>query len=144
VQEISCGVPFLFVPLRSRDVVDRAVSDASAFGRFAASTGIDRPIFLFSMLPPGGAETVYSRMFAPDFGITEDPATGGASGPLGCYLVRHRLVRADAARRIVALQGAAMQRPSRIHIAIGERDGEIADVKVGGVSVLVGRGELLI
>jgi trans-2,3-dihydro-3-hydroxyanthranilate isomerase len=144
VQEISCGVPFLFVPLRSADVVDRAVSDASACARFAAATGINRPIFLFSMLPPGGAETVYSRMFARDFGIVEDPATGGASGPLGCYLVRHGLVTGNAAERIVSLQGVAMGRPSRIHIAIRERGGEIVGVKVGGVSVLVGRGELLV
>lgn len=81
-------------------------------------------------------------MFAPGFGISEDPATGGASGPLGCYLVRHRLVSGDAARRIVSLQGVAMGRPSRIHIAIGERGGEIVEVKVGGTAVLVSRGEL--
>jgi trans-2,3-dihydro-3-hydroxyanthranilate isomerase len=144
VQEVSCGVPFLFVPLRSRETVDRAISDAAAFGRLAAATGVNLPIYLFAVLPPGGPETVYSRMFAPDFGITEDPATGGASGPLGCYLVRYRLVGGDSARRIVALQGAVMKRPSRLHIAIGERGGEIADVRVGGVSVLVGRGELLV
>jgi len=143
VQEISCGVPFLFVPLRSREVVDRAVSDAAAFARFAASTGIDRPIFLFAMLPPGGAATVHSRMFAPEFGIVEDPATGGASGPLGCYLIRHGLVTGSAAGRIVSLQGVAMGRPSRIHIAIREQGGEIVDVKVGGTAVLVGRGELI-
>ncbi|MBI2189768.1 MAG: PhzF family phenazine biosynthesis protein [Acidobacteria bacterium] len=144
VQEISCGLPFLFVPLRSRELVDRAVSDASAFARFAASTGIDRPIFLFSMLPPGGRETVYSRMFAPGFGIVEDPATGGASGPLGCYLVRHGLVTGGAAQRIVSLQGVAMRRPSRIHIAIGTRGDEIVEVTVGGTAVLVGRGEMVV
>ncbi|MBI4484666.1 MAG: PhzF family phenazine biosynthesis protein, partial [Acidobacteria bacterium] len=144
VQEISCAVPFLFVPLRSRELVDRAVSDASAFARFAASSGIDRPIFLFSMLPPGGPETVYSRMFAPGFGIVEDPATGIASGPLGCYLVRHGLIAGSAAQRIVSLQGVAMRRPSRIHIAIGTRGDEIVEVKVGGQAVLVGRGEMLV
>ena len=140
VQEVSCGVPFLLVPLRSREIVDRAVSDASAFRRLAEATGIDLPIFLFAVQPPAA---VHSRMFAPEFGIIEDPATGGASGPLGCYLVRHRLVSADAARSIVSTQGVAMGRPSRIHVAIGERDGAITEVKVGGTAVLVGQGELL-
>lgn len=152
VQEVSCGVPFLLVPLRSRETVDRAMSDASAFRRLAASTGIDLPIFLFSW---GGSRgeasshraadppTAYSRMFAPEFGIIEDPATGGASGPLGCYLVRHRLVSGGAARSIVSNQGVAMGRPSRIHVAIGERAGDIVEVKVGGTAVLVGTGELL-
>lgn len=144
VQQISCGVPFLCVPLRSRDAVDRAASDAAAFRRLSSSVGLDLPVFLFAVLPPGSAETVYSRMFAPEFGIVEDPATGGASGPLGCYLVRHRLLTGDAAQRIVSLQGVAMGRPSRIHIAIMERAGEIVEVKVGGRAVLVGRGEILV
>ena len=144
VQQISCGVPFLFVPLRSPDAVDRAVSDTAAFRRLAGTTGIEVPIFLFATLPTGSSHTVHSRMFAPEFGIIEDPATGSASGPLGCYLVRHRLVTGDAAQRIVSLQGVAMQRPSRIHIAISRRAGEIAEVKVGGTAVLVGQGQLLV
>jgi trans-2,3-dihydro-3-hydroxyanthranilate isomerase len=142
VQEVSCGVTFLVVPLRSKEVVDRAISDASAVRRLAASRGTSLPVFLFAMSPAGSAETVYSRMFAPDFGIPEDPATGSASGPLGCYLVRYGLVTADAAGRIVSLQGAAMGRASRIHIAIGGSAAAIAAVKVGGEAILVGRGEL--
>ena len=72
VQQVSCGVPFLIVPIGSREAVDRALSDASAFRRLATSTGIDLPIFLFALSPPGSSDTVYSRMFAPEFGIIED------------------------------------------------------------------------
>jgi PhzF family phenazine biosynthesis protein len=79
----------------------------------------------------------------PGFGITEDPATGSASGPLGAYLVEHRLVSGAAASRIVSRQGVAMGRASRIHIAIGGEPGAIREVKVGGEAVLVGRGELI-
>jgi len=144
VQEISCGVPFLFVPIRDRRAVDRAMSDAAAFRRFMSAAGLELAIFLFSIDPAGSAETVYSRMFAPEFGIVEDPATGGASGPLGCYLVHYGLVEGGAAQRMISLQGAAMGRSSRIHIAIdGNRD-EIRRVRVGGQAVLVGRGELLV
>ncbi len=145
VQQVSCGVSFLLVPLRSREVVDRAISDAAAFRRLKQAIGIELPIFLFS--PDAGTwgdrPTIHSRMFAPEFGIVEDPATGSASGPLGCYLVRHGLVRGAAAQQIVSLQGVAMGRPSRIHIAITEQAGKIVDVKVGGTAVLVGRGEIL-
>lgn len=144
VQQVSCGVPCLIVPIFSREAVDRAMSDAAALRRLAVSTGIDLPIFLFAMSSPGSTETVYSRMFAPEFGIVEDPATGSASGPLGCYLVRHGLVSGDAALRIVSLQGAAMGRPSRIHVAIASHNGEITTVKVGGEAVLVARGEILV
>ena len=89
IQEVTCGVPFLIVPVKSREAVDRAVSDASAFRRLTSTAGVDVPIFFFAMCQPGSAETVHSRMFAPEFGIVEDPATGSASGPLGCYLLQH-------------------------------------------------------
>jgi trans-2,3-dihydro-3-hydroxyanthranilate isomerase len=142
IREVSCGVPFLIVPIRSPEAVDRAVSDGAAFRRFTASTGLVRPVFFFAMSPPGAAETVHSRMFAPEFGIVEDPATGSASGPLGCYLLRHGLVTAESAARITSLQGAAMGRPSRIHIDISSKGGEITRVKVGGRAVLVGTGQM--
>ncbi len=142
VQAVSCGVPFLFVALRDRATVDRAISDAAAFGRLAASVGVRLPIFLFARLPDGEPATVHSRMFAPELGITEDPATGGASGPLGCYLVRHGLVHGEAARRILSHQGVAMGRASEIHIEITGDAEAITRVRVGGRAVRVGRGEL--
>ena len=143
IQRISCGVPFLLVPLKDRDTVDRAVSDSAAFRRLESSLGMKVQIFLFAVAPAGSAETAYSRMFAPEFGIVEDPATGSASGPLGCYLVEHGIVAGEAARKIVSRQGVAMGRASTIHIAISGTPGAITQVKVGGQAVLVGRGELL-
>ena len=83
-------------------------------------------------------------MLAPGFGIAEDPATGSASGPVGCYLVQHVVVSPDAAQSMVSLQGVAMKRPSRIHISIEGRPGAITRVRVGGQAVLVGHGELRI
>jgi trans-2,3-dihydro-3-hydroxyanthranilate isomerase len=143
VQHVSCGVPFLLVPVRSREAVDRAVSDASAFRRLRETTGLDRPIFFFSTEQGAPEASAYSRMFAPEFGIVEDPATGSACGPLGCYLVTHRVVSRDAAARLVALQGVAMGRPSRIHISITSgADGQISQVKVGGQAILIAEGEL--
>jgi len=99
---------------------------------------------LFAVDPGSSGASVYSRMFAPDFGIIEDPATGGASGPLGCFLVQHRLVSGQAAKEIVSHQGVAMGRPSRIHIAIAGKPDAITDVKVGGEAVLVGQGEIVV
>ena len=141
VQEVSCGVPYLLVPLRDRETVDRAVSDAGAFRRLRAAIDINLPIFLFAATE-GRDGTAYSRMFAPSFSIVEDPATGSASGPLGCYLVEHGVVREEATKHIVSAQGVAMGRASRIHIEITGRPGAITKVRVGGEAVLVGRGEL--
>ena len=146
VQQVSCGVPYVLIALRDRMAVDSAEVDVGAFRTFVAANGLeaDACLFVFAVSPAGSPEIAYSRMFAPGFGIVEDPATGSASGPLGCYLVRHGLVSGEAARRMVGLQGVAMGRPSRIHISIEERGGEIVRVRVGGEAVLVARGELLV
>jgi trans-2,3-dihydro-3-hydroxyanthranilate isomerase len=143
-QQISCGLPFLFVPLATRRAVDAIAVDRAALARACAASGLpELPVFVFTMEPGTDEATVYSRMFAPGFGIAEDPATGGASGPLGCYLVRYGLVAAGKADAIVSLQGVRMGRPSRIHIAIAAgAGGEIERVQVGGRAVLVGQGSL--
>lgn len=145
IQVVSCGVRFLFVPLATRAAVDAVVMDRRAVVRCGEAAGIEElPVFIFSTEAGADDATVYSRMLAPGFGIPEDPATGGASGPLGSYLLHHRVVTPEAAGRILSLQGAAMGRPSRIHIAIDGEPGGITRVRVGGQAVLVGRGELIV
>jgi trans-2,3-dihydro-3-hydroxyanthranilate isomerase len=142
VQTVSCGVPFLFVPLATRDAVDRAVVDQTALRRLCAGLGIAEEVFIFSTQPGEDGATAYSRMFAPGLGVTEDPATGSASGPLGCYLVRHGLVPREKAQHILSVQGVKMGRPSRIQIAIELNGDDITAVRVGGNAVLMGEGNL--
>jgi trans-2,3-dihydro-3-hydroxyanthranilate isomerase len=146
IEEVSCGVPFLFAPLASRAAVDRVVMNQPAYAASCKASGVaERPLFLFT-LEGGGQEreSIYSRMLAPGFGIAEDPATGGASGPLGCYLAAHGLLPPGRLSHFVSLQGVAMQRPSRIHISIGMDGSRITSVRIGGRSVLVGKGTLLV
>lgn len=138
-QEVSCGSAFMFVPLVSRAAVDQAVVDTRAVAAaFEAAKLARRGLFIFSTEPGTDGATCYSRMM----GANEDPATGSASGPLGCYLVKHGLVPADKAGAIVSSQGVKMGRPSRIHIKLDVSGGEITRVRVGGTSVLVGEGRL--
>ena len=138
-QEVNCGSPFFMVPLVSRAAVDQAVVDIrAAAAMFEAAKITRRGLFIFSTEPGVDGATAYSRMM----GANEDPATGSASGPLGCYLVKHGLVPPDRAGAIVSSQGVKMGRPSRIHIKIDLAGGEISRVRVGGTSVLVGEGRL--
>ncbi len=143
VQVVSCGVPFLFIPLATRRAVDSAALDVEALEAFyLSSKKAAHGVFVFSSEPSSDKATVYSRMFAPNLGVVEDPATGGASGPLGCYLVRHKVVGPEKAGAMLSLQGVKMGRPSRVHISIGIVSGEINSVRVGGESVLAGEGTL--
>jgi len=143
VQIVSCGVPFLLVPLTTRSAVDSAAVNPGVLD--ALLRDVKAPahgVMIFSAQPGDARATVYSRMFAQDMGFTEDPATGIASGPLGSYLVRHKIVRPEKADAMVSLQGVKMGRPSHVHMSIGVRDGEIVSVRVGGESVLAGEGTL--
>jgi trans-2,3-dihydro-3-hydroxyanthranilate isomerase len=147
IEEVSCGVPFLFVPVKTRTAVDRVEISRRDLARiYEQSKCDDLAVFFFTTdrTGAGGDETVYSRMLAPQFDVSEDPATGGASGPLGSYLLHHRVVSAAQARSMVSLQGVAMKRPSRIHISIDSDGGAITRVRVGGQSVLVAEGALLV
>ena len=142
IEEISCGVPFTFVPVQTRAAVDAAEPDLGVMRRLkTAFPGDHVGVFVFTTEVVDAGVTAYSRMFAPGSGIAEDPATGGASGPLGCYLVKHGLVRSDQRRDMVSLQGVKMGRPSRIHIRItANGHGTITRVQVGGRAVRVGEG----
>ena len=146
LQTVSSGVPFFYVPLVSDEAVDRAAADQGALRALFARAGEarPRPVFVFAMSAREGV-TCYSRMFAPEFGIPEDPATGGASGPLGAYVLRHALVTPEQAASMLSLQGVKMRRPSRIAISVvPQADGAIGTVRVGGRAVIVGRGDIFL
>jgi trans-2,3-dihydro-3-hydroxyanthranilate isomerase len=143
VQSVSSGVPFLFVPLVTREAVNRVRVDRTALQAFFAANGeAELPVFVFSVERGDDEATAFSRMFAQIFGVPEDPATGGASGPLGAYLLHHGVVTQLEAERMWSFQGVAMGRPSRIAISVRSHLGTISDVRVGGASVLLGAGHL--
>jgi trans-2,3-dihydro-3-hydroxyanthranilate isomerase len=145
VQVVSCGVPFLFIPLATRRAVDSASLDKGALDAFYRGAGTQaHGVFVFSPQPGHDKATVYSRMFAPGLGVLEDPATGSASGPLGCYLMHHKVVAPKQAAAMLSLQGVKMGRPSHVHISIGATGGEIDSVRVGGESVVAGEGTLYV
>lgn len=144
MEEISCGVPYICLPLDTRAAVDAAAPDMTALRALTSAFAIDHVgVYVFTLEPTEPGVTAYSRMFAAGLGIAEDPATGSACGPLGSYLVKHGLVRGAAASDMVSWQGVAMGRPSRIHIAIGvDAANAITRVQVGGQAVLVAEGRL--
>jgi trans-2,3-dihydro-3-hydroxyanthranilate isomerase len=133
IQQVSCGVPFVFVPMVSRAAVDSASPDPRLLK-------VEAYVFTTDRAGASDEAATYSRMFAPHLGVPEDPATGGASGPLGAYLVKHGVVSAEQGRSLLNLQGVKLGRPSWIHISIDSSDGAMTRVRVGGASVFVAEG----
>jgi trans-2,3-dihydro-3-hydroxyanthranilate isomerase len=131
----GAGSPFLYVPLASKAAVDRAVLDVSAVREQLGWNDING-IYFFAQTDDGA----YGRMFAPMSGIAEDPATGGATGPLYAYLAKYGAL--PRKERFVSEQGIAMGRPSVLHVRIRWNDDGPEAIEVGGTAVFVGEGRL--
>jgi len=144
VEEGSCGNAFVYVPLATRAAVDACEPDIGAMRRIrSAFPGGHVGVFVFSAEGGDDGATVYCRMFAPDAGVVEDPATGSAGGPLGGYLVRHGVVATARGGDIVSAQGVKMGRPSRLRIRVAATPTrEVTGVSVGGAAVRVGEGTI--
>lgn len=126
-QLASAGNPIIFIPARDKSVVDRAWLDLS--GSRAILPAGEGPVCIFVFTPT--AEGAYSRMFAPELGVIEDPATGSATGPLAAYMLKYGLTPPDKGARFLSEQGTKMGRRSILHILIHGQNG--ADgIEVGG------------
>ncbi len=114
IQVVSSGLPVLLVPIATRRAVDGVTFELAGMRPiFARHRLDDLPVFIFSLETGHDDATAYSRMFAPEFGIPEDPATGGASGPLGAYLVHHGVVSPErTSRRWSACRGSRWGGPA--------------------------------
>lgn len=120
--------PTLFVALKDKTAVDKALLSSSEWSVLKTRHHSD-PMCIFVFAPT--AEGAYSRMFAPDYGIAEDPATGSSTGPLAAYMMRNGLAPSTSGSRFLSEQGTKIGRRSLLHIRIhGEqgRDG----IEVGG------------
>ncbi len=142
-QTVSCGVPYLITPLRSLDVVKKVRFRLDVWEKVAAEFD---PGWVYCFAT-GGEEKgshVHGRMFAPEAGILEDPATGSANGPLGCYIVEHKLMGDGQRAEIVSEQGYEMGRPSKLYLEMEKTGSKFTQVKVGGYCVFMGKGELFL
>lgn len=140
-QSISCGVPFLFVPLASLDAVRRARLDWEWSSQYLRNHWT-RQLYVFSREVETPGSTLHARAFTRAVGIEEDPATGSACSALAGYLAcRDGL--ADGAGKWRVEQGFEIGRPSFLDIEADGGPGGLSSVRVGGQSVVISEGHLV-
>ncbi|MBZ5202718.1 PhzF family phenazine biosynthesis protein [Planomicrobium chinense] len=146
IQSVSSGVPFLFIPVRTLAAMQDINFRVDIWERQFSKNPYTQHIFAFTMQTEEKQSTVHSRMFAPAMGIPEDPATGAAGGPLGAYLVEHGVIppSKDGKYMIRNEQGFEINRPSYIDVTITKNGSQISDVKIGGQSVRMGHGQIVL
>jgi trans-2,3-dihydro-3-hydroxyanthranilate isomerase len=109
----------MFVPVKNNQIVDRANLDVSGL-KTLIGVGSER-LCVFVFAPT--IEGAYSRMFAPLYGISEDPASGSCTGFLASFMMRHGLTSGAAGRRLISEQGTKMGRRSILYVHIHGENG---------------------
>ncbi len=147
IQLISTGMFFLAVPVRSLADLGRCRINAALLSEIYRGLGATGCCAFTRETIEVGEARAHMRMFAPADNIPEDPATGSAAGSLGAYLVHYGAAGVepnDGEYKFVIEQGDFIKRASRINLAVKGSSGNVTEVKVGGPSVVVLRGELLL
>jgi PhzF family phenazine biosynthesis protein len=146
LQIVSTGHSKVMVPLRDRARLDALSPDLAGLASLSRTIG-SNGYHAFTLADPAPDTLAHARMFAPAIGIAEDPVTGNANGPLGAYLVQHRLVPVEMLR--VGLsgwirQGEAMGRPGQVRVEVTVDPASLAptSVRIGGDAVIAFRGEM--
>jgi trans-2,3-dihydro-3-hydroxyanthranilate isomerase len=136
---VSCGNPFFFIALDGLESIRAIRFRADVAERVLNGVGT-KGVYVFTMEAERPGSNLHGRLFAPGEGIAEDPATGSAVGPLGCYLVKYGVIASSGELRCVVEQGIEIGRPSFLHVRIAHRGEEISEVRVGGTCHYVGAG----
>jgi trans-2,3-dihydro-3-hydroxyanthranilate isomerase len=114
MQFVATGTPFLIVPLISLDAVQHANPDGTSILQ-ALDDELTAKIVILSTETVNAGSDVHVRMFAPDVGVWEDPATGSAAGPIGAYVDHYKLLNKDTrGTSIIIEQGYEINRPSQL------------------------------
>jgi trans-2,3-dihydro-3-hydroxyanthranilate isomerase len=138
----SAGVAFLMIPLHNLAAVQSLEFDTPRWEK--AAPFVEGSLASAYVYCRGGVHhqaKFHARMFSPDMGIAEDPATGAAVAAL-CGAIHHFDSLPDGHHPLPIEQGVEMGRPSFIHLHIDVKDGAIAKSRIGGQAVKVAEGIL--
>jgi trans-2,3-dihydro-3-hydroxyanthranilate isomerase len=138
VLEVSTGLPFTIVPMKTLDALKRARVNHAKYQDFTLQNWA-KGILIFCPEPYEKHQDLSARVFVNYLGIPEDPATGSGIGCLAVYLVKHRMFGAGKLHMTIG-QGYEIGRPSELSIKADKR-GDVYDIDVGGKVIEVAEGE---
>lgn len=143
MQYVATGTPFLIVLLSSLNAVQQAQPDGQSILQTLGDQSTAK-IVLLSTETVNPDSDVHVRMFAPDVGVLEDPATGSAAGPIGAYVDHYGLLKRETRNSpIIIEQGYEINRPSQLVAEVkGAKDPE--SVLVSGKVKLTAEGTFFV
>ena len=140
IQEVSTGVPFIIVPLKTHESLKRIRVNRDKYFDFVEKTEA-KEILVFCPETYSPENNLSVRVFAEYLGIPEDPATGSANGCLAGYLLEYSYF-GEKAVDVRVEQGYEMGRPSLLLLKAQKKENTI-EVLVGGKVMMVAKGEFV-
>nr|WP_320146545.1 PhzF family isomerase [uncultured Anaeromusa sp.] len=142
VEVVSTGHSKVMVGIRQRSKLDVLSPDLAGLKELSAEISCNG-YFVFTLDSQVAGVLSHGRMFAPAIGIAEDPVTGNANGPLGAYLVKHKLVAYEGNQFCFkGEQGSAIGRSGIVDVYVKVAEGEPVQVRIGGEAVIVFKTEI--
>jgi trans-2,3-dihydro-3-hydroxyanthranilate isomerase len=135
----SCGNPLVFAELKTPSCLAAAQPRSEIFSEHLRADRVTG-VLLYAFDKERGVD-IQARMFAPLYGVPEDPATGSANLALAGLLASLRS-EADLTLQLRIAQGVDMGRPSLLEAAAEKRNGQITEMRIGGRCVAMMRGSL--
>lgn len=144
VQVVSTGHSKVMIGINSRRVLNSLVPDFFKLSEISKKIKCNG-YFVFTLDSDDPGILAHGRMFAPVIGINEDPVTGNANGPLGAFLIEHKLIDQQQGKfHFKAKQGEAMGREGIIEVEVDVKNSVPVTVRIGGNAVVVFKTELQI
>ena len=140
IREVSTGLPVVIVPLRTLEAVKKARINKEKYFKFIKDIEA-KIILIFCPETYNKANDLNVRVFADQYGVPEDPATGSANGCLAGYLVKHRFFQTCRINLKVE-QGYEIGRPALLYLRAEKKKQEIS-VYVGGKVEMIGNGKFV-
>ena len=138
IQTFSTGVAFAVAPLRSLAVMRSLRLTWSNVAEYLARADA-KFLYFVTRETVNPKARLNARMI---FYGGEDPATGSAAGCAAAWMVQHGVARSD--EQVIIEQGLEIKRPSEIYVRASRRGDKIDNVLVGGYSIEVARGEVIL
>jgi len=135
-QIASVGLPFLFIEVKNRQILEKLHIDFQMFKDKVSSEV--KMIHVYTQADDGF--DIRARMFNPLDAVPEDPATGSANVALAGLLAHYDQNDTGEFEWSVA-QGVEMGRPSRLNISAKKTDGVVKAAWVAGSAVMFSEGE---
>ena len=138
---VSCGQPYLIVPVKSYQLVRTAKFNFDAWSQSIAPSSLAREILLFSAHSDLPVSNFHARLVGPDIGINEDPPIGSAMPAFTGYLCSHKHVKKGTYTFVID-RGTAATRQSVLTIEMDNNESKENEIRIAGPAVMVSEGKI--